>query len=326
MATTSETWDWPADMPEDPAPDPEPSTATASGNDQTHPSEPPQQEARPEEDPKKYVRMCWICRDEVEPTWEEPGMIGSMRNRRRRRHYISEDGDRLCNPCRCKGSVKYVHEGCLKLWMNENPNAYKCSRCHYEYRMDRLTWAQRLRSPLLSLGITMLILVATVFLLGFVADPILGLWLDPVGTITDKVSGSGKDIDNSFYDEDDGWFEHLLKGVFSLGLLGFAKAFLAMSPWQWWNLRTTGIVGGGTGRRGGTGRDRMENINLTLVLIGVLTFLYTVWKGTRKWTERTLDRASQRILNVQEDTGDDSDDEDGGVNDDDANGNEDTNH
>jgi hypothetical protein len=33
-----------------------------------------------------------------------------------------------------------------------------------------------------------------------------------------------------------------------------------------------------------------------------------VWKVTRKYTERTLDRASQKILNVQADQ--DSDDED----------------
>ncbi len=34
---------------------------------------------------------------------------------------------------------------------------------------------------------TLAILFVTVFILGFVADPILGLWLDPVGTITDSI-------------------------------------------------------------------------------------------------------------------------------------------
>lgn len=175
--------------------------------------------------------------------------------------------------------------------------------------MERISWAQRLRSPFISLMMTLAILLITIFVLGFVADPILSLWLDPVGTITDSIIPGSKFADDDVFDlgETDGWLEHLLKGVFSLGLLGFVKAFLAMSPWQWWNLRTSGVVSGGA-RRAGTGRQRMENINLTLVLIGVVTFLFTVWKVTRKYTQQTLDKASQKILNVQTDG--DSDDED----------------
>lgn len=223
---------------------------------------------------KNRARKCWICLEEVLPEYVPTGLLG----RRRKKIYRSEDPalGRFVAPCLCKGSVKYVHEGCIKEWRNANPNAYTCGRCGYAYRLERLNWAQRLRSPLLALGITVSILVTTIFLLGFVADPILNLWLDPVGTIADTVA-SGSLAPNEkleiLEDEDLGWAEHFLKGMFSLGLLGFAKAFLAMSPWQWWNLRTSGVIGGG-GRRGATGRERMENISLTLVLIGVLTFLW----------------------------------------------------
>ncbi|KAI4870682.1 hypothetical protein F4820DRAFT_442968 [Hypoxylon rubiginosum] len=261
----------------------EETTGTATGNSYTQGSAPrPEQNAG---DSRKHVRMCWICHDEVEPTYEQTGILDGMRNRRPKRQYISEDGDRLVNPCRCKGSVK----------------------------MERLNWAQRLRSPIVALGLTVFILLTTIFILGFIADPILNLWLDPVGTIADSVTTGHirLDEDIDLLPDEAGWFEHFLKGLFSLGLLGFVKAFLVMSPWQWWNLRTSGIIGGG-GRRGGTGRERMESINLLLVLIGVVTFLYAVWKATRKWTERTLDRASQRILNVQRENNDvESDESDG---------------
>ncbi|KAI1271540.1 hypothetical protein F5Y07DRAFT_382740 [Xylaria sp. FL0933] len=312
MQASSSTWNW-GDIPASDStanerPSPEPSSTPPPENDHAgrHTSSP---ETNAEGEPK-HNRKCRICLEWVPPTYEDVGVLGGMRNRRPRRQYISEDGDRLISPCLCKGSIKYMHEGCLKLWMNENPSkGYKCDICKYQYRMERLSWAQRLRSPVISLAMTLTILFVTVFLLGFIADPILGLWLDPVGTITDSVIPGARFADDDIIDlgEADGWFEHLLKGVFSLGLLGFVKAFLAMSPWQWWNLRTSGIVSGGA-RRAGTGRQRMENINLTLVLIGVLTFLYTVWKGTRKYTQRTLDRASQKILNVQ--TDEDSEDED----------------
>ncbi|KAI0426634.1 hypothetical protein F5Y09DRAFT_58211 [Xylaria sp. FL1042] len=312
MQASSSTWNWgdiPAsDSPANASPSAEPSSTSPHESDHTG-RHTPSPETNAEGEPK-HSRKCRICLEWVPPTYEDVGVLDGMRNRRPRRQYISEDGDRLISPCLCKGSIKYLHEGCLKLWMNENPlKGYKCDICKYQYRIERLSWAQRLRSPVISLAMTLTILFVTVFLLGFVADPILGLWLDPVGTITDTVIPGARFADEDIVDlsEADGWFEHLLKGVFSLGLLGFVKAFLAMSPWQWWNLRTSGIVSGGA-RRAGTGRQRMENINLTLVLIGVLTFLYTVWKATRKYTQRTLDRASQKILNVQSD--EDSDDED----------------
>ncbi|KAI1431806.1 hypothetical protein GGR50DRAFT_677644 [Xylaria sp. CBS 124048] len=298
--------------PESPTtPDPSHPSSSAPGNDRGRRSA-SSHETNADGEPK-HSRKCRICLEWVPPTYEEIGVLDGIRNRRPKRRYVSEDGDRLISPCLCKGSIKYMHEGCLKLWMNENPSkGYKCDICKYQYQMERLSWAQRLRSPFISLMMTLAILFATVFILGFVADPILGLWLDPVGTITDSVIPGARFADEEVIDLDDtgGWLEHLLKGVFSLGLLGFVKAFLAMSPWQWWNLRTSGIVSGG-GRRAGTGRQRMENINLTLVLIGVLTFLYAVWKGTRKYTERTLDRASQKILNVQTDEDSDDDDETG---------------
>ncbi|KAI0861390.1 hypothetical protein F4860DRAFT_513861 [Xylaria cubensis] len=304
MQAASSNWGW-GNIPSTPETSTNTSTSPPHENGPTRRrTSPPKTNADGE---PKNSRKCRICLEWVPPTYEDTGVLDGIRNRRPRRQYISEDGDRLISPCLCKGSIKYMHEGCLKLWMNESPSkGYQCDICKYKYQMERLSWAQRLRSPFISLVMTLAILLVTVFLLGFIADPILGLWIDPVGTITDTVIPGSRFADEDISDED-GWFQHLAKGVFSLGLLGFVKAFFVMSPWQWWNLRTSGILNGGA-RRAGTGRQRMENINLTLVIIGVLTFLYTVWKATRKYTQQTLDRASQRILNVQT-TDEDSDDE-----------------
>jgi hypothetical protein len=138
----------------------------------------------------------------------------------------------------------------------------------------------------------------TIFIFGFIADPIINLYLDPYETITSLPLG-GKAVPQ-FEDEDLTWTEHFLKGLASLGLLGFVKVFFAMSPWQWWNLRQTGVIGGGGGRgRGGTGRDRLENISWSLVIIGVITFLYAVWKWVRAWSRKTLEKAGERVADVQ---------------------------
>jgi hypothetical protein len=280
MQADSASWGWGDTVPPDSHPDGAWSSGAQPSSHAPHREDDARRRPSPpetnEDGEPKHSRKCRICLEWVPPTYEDIGVLGGIRNRRPKRQYISDDGDRLISPCLCKGSIKYMHEGCLKAWMNESPSkGYNCDICKYQYRMERLSWAQRLRSPVISLMMTLAILLITIFILGFVADPILGLWLDPVGTITDSVIPGSKFADDDVFDlgETDGWFEHLLKGVFSLGLLGFVKAFLAMSPWQWWNLRTSGVVSGGA-RRAGTGRQRMENINLTLVLIGVITFLF----------------------------------------------------
>ena len=44
----------------------------------------------------------------------------------------------LIHPCRCEGSIKYVHHDCLKTWIithNEDLDYAKCELCHYQYKM-----------------------------------------------------------------------------------------------------------------------------------------------------------------------------------------------
>lgn len=116
-------------------------------------------------------------------------------------------------------------------------------------------------------SLTVAIFVFAMFLLGFVADPIINLYLDPYSAIsTDPLSSINHKID----DGDGSWAEHFLKGLASLGLLGFVKLLFA-SPWNWWNLRN---IGGGGGRGGATGRDRLANLSWIMIVLGVATFLW----------------------------------------------------
>lgn len=173
----------------------------------------------------------------------------------------------------CKGSQKYVHEGCLEAWRQAAPlsdrNFWQCPTCKFEYRLSRLSYGRWLSSKLLRVGITVAVMLITVFILGFVADPIINLWIDPLGSIADTLLSDGEpaipflDVE----DEPDTWWFHFLKGFFSLGLLGFLKTFLAMSPFGWFNVRA------GVAARRRRGRDRMESINWGLIVIGIVTFL-----------------------------------------------------
>lgn len=245
---------------------------------QHDPSQPQKQRTGPEPprpQPRNDSRQCWLCLDEEYPTYEEPGVLdGVRRSRRLKKRWIPKDPSTgpLISPCLCKGSIKFIHESCLKEYIRDH-GAFKCPTCGYKYQIQRLTWAARVQSPILTLLLTLGIFVLTTFLLGYIGDYILELYLDPLGTIADSVTTGSISIEDEmdFALDSDSWALHFVKGLLSLGLLGFVKAFLAMTPWQWWNLRTSATV---YGRTGATGRRRVENINLAFVVIGVFTFLW----------------------------------------------------
>ena len=206
-------------------------------------------------------RTCRICLEVVQPSFEPATEgISSIFNPTPSVSYVSSDpaSGRLIRPCKCSGSSRYVHEGCLQAWRHADPaygrrNYWECPTCKFRYRLERMRWGRLISSPILQVLLTVAVLFATIFIFGFIADPIINLYLDPYDTITSIPSGGPAPI--HFENDDTGWTEHFLKGLASLGLLGFVKVFFAMSPWHWWNLRQSGILGGGGRRRGTTGRD-----------------------------------------------------------------------
>ena len=234
-------------------------------------------EAPPRPHRRYKPRTCRICFEEVQPTFEGPGLSTKYLGREPRVRYISEDPEmgRLMRPCKCKGSQQYVHEGCLRAWRRASPadrNLWQCPTCKYEYKLERLTWARWVSSKVLRAFITAIVFVLAIFALGFVADPIINLCIDPMTAVMEAVTGGldeFEELRDWIPDEEPGtWVDHFSKGFLSLGVVGLVKAFFGMSPWHWWNIR----IGGGI-RRGARGRNRLENISWTLVVIGVMTFL-----------------------------------------------------
>jgi hypothetical protein len=289
-------WTWPQEVPPGPSfhddfpgafAFEEPKQEDEEPVAQEIPSQNPSGSNNPKAQRHYAPRTCRICLEIVNPTFEPvPEGIPSMFSPAPQVQYISEDADsgRLIRPCKCSGTGRYVHEGCLQEWRHADKkygrrNYWECPTCKFKYRLERMRWSRWLSSKFLQIFFTVAIMFLTIFAFGFVADPIINLYLDPYDTITSIPSQTLSDL--HFETEDTSWAEHFLKGVASLGLLGFVKAFFAMSPWHWWNLRQSGVLGGGgRGRSGGTGRDRLENISWTLVIIGLMTFLYVSRKST----------------------------------------------
>jgi len=57
---------------------------------------------------------------------------------------------RLFSPCRCKGTMKYVHVQCLNQWRKtavKKESFYQCDQCHYQYNLQRTSWRAWLMNP-----------------------------------------------------------------------------------------------------------------------------------------------------------------------------------
>jgi hypothetical protein len=144
------------------------------------------------------------------------------------------------------------------------------------------------------LTLTFLIFFTTIFVLGFVAEPLIAVCMDPWGSIFGMFSFFNWDP-TGYYESDyrgypqeehdKSWATHFTMGFASLGLLSMAKTMLT-SPIQIWIRRS--------GRRGGTsGRDRLSNLSWLMILVGAATFVYVRSPGSG-WSQLTSGRACGR--------------------------------
>lgn len=286
------------------------------------PNEPPEA-AEPQPQPRRRhygPRKCRICLEDVEPTWEDAGFADNLLNRNQKPKYISDpELGRLFSPCKCKGSQKYVHEGCLDMWRSAHGDRsmWKCPTCSFQYRLEWIGIGNMVSHWATSLVLTIIVVSIIVFCLGFFADVIVDYVAGPIGLLLDDAD----DLDlfdaryNKLKEElpdmglseglRESWAFHFAKGFWSLGVIGFLKVIWVMGPFNWFNLNTHVNFGGRRRRRGG-GRDRIADISWWVLLIGALTFIWGVWKSVRLFCRRALDRAKERIIEVQ---GDDDDEE-----------------
>jgi len=84
---------------------------------------------------------------------------------------------RLFSPCECRGSMRYVHVGCLDEWRCSATNDsayYRCDSCHYNYRLQRTQVAVMLLSPNAPTYLVVMAFVSLAVIFGLLAR-----WLFP---------------------------------------------------------------------------------------------------------------------------------------------------
>jgi RING-variant domain len=262
-----------------------------------------------EESPPQWTyptRQCRLCFEECEATVELPP-TGSASHNVRVKYYSADEPSlgQLISPCKCAGSARFIHEGCLQAWRKnaaEKKHFWECNICHYQYQFSRLGWARLLENAAAHFAITATVALLLVFIFGYIADPIINLYIDPSSATS--ASRLWTPIKVSDIGEESSWLQHFYKGLASLGVLSFARVIFMANPWHWYNLRNSGLAHG-TARPGATGQERVANISWVVLLIGVMTFLYTVFKAMNTLTRWFLEKAAFNIKEVPHDDDDD---------------------
>ncbi|CAG8744382.1 16979_t:CDS:2, partial [Acaulospora colombiana] len=150
----------------------------------------PQNDTSPKEEGRQDTRQCRICLAGVE---EEPEL------------------GRLIKPCRCKGSIRYVHVKCLNTWRKTgsslNSNSFwACGQCGFKYNLARTKILGLSTSPWVMYPTTVVLFFIIVFAASFVVsfflpeldDPLLVVpppqpdigitwWHSPIGIASDVI-------------------------------------------------------------------------------------------------------------------------------------------
>lgn len=78
----------------------------------------------------------------------------------------SPEDRKLIAPCECKGTMKYVHRGCLNVWRlnsTRRDSYYKCEQCFTKYHFKETPFSILLSSPLITKLITGLVFFAWIY-------------------------------------------------------------------------------------------------------------------------------------------------------------------
>jgi len=230
-------------------------------------------------------------------------------------HGGSEDEEemgKLFSPCQCKGSMKYVHVGCLNLWREKSSKKesyFMCDQCFYRYNFSRTSWAHFLERPYVIHITTIILFVMVIFLSGYVGK-LIDFDVTPLlleeEDITENIGIQEGIVENleviptllpqnepvtSFWMID---FEHWLKGIFVVGIGGFIHLILSF-------FMLTGTFREFLFFRAGGGGNQKDGLSLMLliaVIVGLVRALYSVYKFVNWGSQIVLAKMSAVILEV----------------------------
>lgn len=178
---------------------------------------------------------------------------------------------RLFSPCRCKGTMKYVHTKCLQRWREtsqNNKSLYQCDQCHYKYRVGRVSAFYLVNNEVVLALASLLVFFCIVTVSGFlpfVKNPFLAL--NPI-------------------------VGHFVKGTLATGFIGgFIVSILYLPADALFRL-------------GFITRDRNSRLDTciisVIIVIGIFWVFYKIYQVVREICRKIGTGIGDKILEVHE--------------------------
>lgn len=247
---------------------------------------------------------------------------------------------RLISPCKCKGTMRYVHLQCLNRWRivsRKKTSFFQCDECKYSYSFHRTSLARVFSNPIVLTAVTLLIFFVSIFIGGFIAKVLLFLFdvspnsTSPLYAMTHQpfhqyLLKAILPLHYDYYDDEDIGldraepvydkpsfltsiltidFSHFAAGFSLVGLFGLMQLLLSslLIPFHspsWWG-------GGGLRVRSVSSSGRIQGGSggslfwVIFITIGAMRALWSTWKAVRSMARRWLERLELVILEVEED-------------------------
>lgn len=171
---------------------------------------------------------------------------------------------------------------------------WKCHECGHKFNFQKLKIQRCLNSKVSAAFLTILFMIYLMFVLGFVADPIINIYMDPYESLMGYESiWDELEVRSAKQSALSAWTQHFAKGFISMGLVGFLKTLL-LNPFHWINLRW----GSGLSSRASTGRDRAVNISWIALVIGICSAFVFFYKWVQAIMQRLLVRLGNNIVDT----------------------------
>ncbi|KAJ3246556.1 hypothetical protein HDU78_006776 [Chytriomyces hyalinus] len=246
------------------------------------------------------VKMCRICfdTDDDQDRFVNDATVAHAGNDL---HKDNLNGlGRLISPCKCKGTMKFVHLHCLNEWRKVNPTSashFQCDQCGFKYHFERTKIAHILRNEAVVTTLTFLSFILLVFLAGFLGKLLIIFFLEQEAAAFSKISPDDleDDLDRflhkfmthpklfSLFSFD---VTHFMSGAVIVGVVG-SMSFVSLS---FSSMRM----------RQFRHRDAHTAMLSIVIVIGIVRALWWVYKKVRGFAVKSLELMEKRILDEED--------------------------
>lgn len=194
---------------------------------------------------------------------------------------------RMISPCKCKGSMRFVHAHCLQQWRTSSVNSksfFQCDQCLYQYSFRRTWFANLLRNEFILHLITVVCFFFICATLGFVLK-----WFGFVMPHVEGKSSPPLSVSIVF---------HMMVGGVGMGLIGFVSLLFGTLGSLLLHGPSIGTGYSSSSSSSPSSTDTARFWIIIIIIIGVCNALYNTYKMVQYISNTVVSQAEYMVENV----------------------------